>query len=661
MNKSLKILVRLGITGLEFLKSKYFKRPLLYIAIFYCCLLFIFLILRPSTPQNEDLKLINNFLYNIVNIVVYNDNGFYDTDVQGFIKTLTNSFGFVLSILSAIYIFTHREQKTVSPSASHNRYKNNLIIRVVFIILLVIITGYMLQNHYDYYLNINGNNTIHITNILHLKIYFWIFSLIISAIHIVLLVKYLLNSINVSKMLVNSIIDTSRTINSLINLIRVNNIKSSKILSKLLSTVGERLDTHAMLSTVYDKLHYNIESVFQNLKFIANHNMNKEFEDGILLLDKKVINKLKKYKTTDGKLYSIYLYENDQVKFVEIYKSFLRNILSLINYLYKEKHYNKARDLVSLYFSLYIEGEDNLGRDFMDSLNEFLSSLDTNDPRQLRAFLDELDNVTTSEQTLTTFHNLLMKLIIQDNVKVLTNVVYDFKSIVDIDRNEAHRYSGFTLSIALSQNKQLEKQVVYILLQCLLKSIEISHYSCAGFLVKYLITNFEGKDINESLYLLKKDPNLFADNSERRKHIMTKIESHKDIGELMPKEVAATKETYLSGEEYIIMETQDENEVKPFNMNKETFDYCLKKLVILLYGQQYYAYKNKLWFVKEENFKLEIDIETEFKKCNYSNYIIKKVKAASGQYGLIFFDDEETMDRIYSKCNIKINQYIGFV
>ncbi|MEN2466171.1 hypothetical protein AAIB49_08955, partial [Ornithinibacillus sp. JPR2-1] len=192
----------------------------------------------------------------------------------------------------------------------------------------------------------------------------------------------------------------------------------------------------------------------------------------------------------------------------------LRNILSLINYLYTEKHYNKARNMVSLYFSLYIDGEPNLRNNFMKSLNEFLASLDTNNSRQLRAFLDEIDNIA-KEQTLTTYHKILMNLVLQNNVKVLTNVVYDFKSILEEDIDKLGRYKGFKKYVALGKFKRLEQQVLFILMQCLLKSIEISHYSSVGFLVKYLITNFKAKEINEAFLLLKENPNIFTDEKDR--------------------------------------------------------------------------------------------------------------------------------------------------
>lgn len=658
MSMMLKFIFRLRITLAEIIKSKYFKKAHLYIFILFCIALLGFLFIKPGTPKSELIKIINYFLYNIVNFIVYNNNGFYDIDVRDFVKTLTNSFSAILSLLSAIYIFTYREQKTVAPSAAHNRYKNQFLFRVVFIILFVIITGYILQNYYHYYLNSNEPNTIHITNILHFKIYIWIASLIISVIHIVLLINYIVNAINVSKMLDNSISDTSRIISTLIKVVRINNFSQDKNTYRILHALEKKLDINIMISDLYEKLHYNIESIFQNLKFTANHNMNKEFERKIQKLKKEIIDKLKKSKTSKEKLYSVYLYENDQDKFVEFYRSFLRNILSLINYLYKEKHYNKARDLVSLYFSLYIESEHNLGRNFMDSLNEFLSSLDTNDSRQLRAFLDELNSITNSEQTLTTYHNLLIKLIIQDNIKVLTNVVYDFKNIIDIDKNEANKYSSYKRFIAQVQNKQLEKQVIYILLQCLLKSIEISHYASAGFLVKYLITNFSGEDINESLFLLKENPNLFAYNLEREN--LPKSKLSQDNYEYLDEEIAATKEISDINEAIILHEKQNRGEIKPFNINMETFNYCLKKLVVLLYGQQYYAQKKNLWFVTNDSFRQEIDIKSEFENCSYSDYIIKKVISASSKYGLIFFEDDETMNRIKSKCNIKRNRAIGF-
>ncbi|MEM5592300.1 hypothetical protein AAHH67_12270 [Niallia circulans] len=48
----------------------------------------------------------------------------------------------------------------------------------------------------------------------------------------------------------------------------------------------------------------------------------------------------------------------------------------------------------------------------------------------------------------------------------------------------------------------------------------------------------------------------------------------------------------------------------------------------------------------------EIKLGEEFGDCDYSEYLIGKVNAASSKYGLLFFEDDEVMKDIYKKLKV---------
>lgn len=533
--------------------------------------------------------------------------GFGDVTVKYIISTVTNSMAFVLSILSAMYVFTHREHKTVSPSVSNVSRKNSLMIMVVISVMLLMLAGHTLAANIESLMQVEAyqiQHHLHATKVLSLKLIFWFMALFVVALFVIEMIRYLFTSMNPNKMLKRSIHEVSHNLNTLIRLDR-----------------EEQVSKYVVYR--YKRLHHNFESIFQYLKFLGDNNMNRDFEENIDML-KKVLNKLKdKEEQLNIESVASYLSKEDGANFYAVYTSLLRNNLSLIIHLYKNNHFNKGRELTTLYFSNFIEGEDILKQQFILSLNEFLDSLDTTNERQLKDFLLGLRRLP-EENTMIIYKNLIQKLIVKKNIEAITSVVYDFKHHI-FEETEKNNEIGKSLANAIfaQTNKNLEISAIGILLQSLIKAIEISQYGTVGFLVKFLITNFSGEDLNLAYRRLKNKPMSFTTVSED--------DSKSDFS------------------------IDHESEIALIGINLSTFDYCSKKMCILLYGQQRYAMKEKLWFLKEERrFDTPIAIETEFENCSYASYIVKKVKIASDKYGLMFFDDKTIFKEICKKINVQL-------
>lgn len=497
------------------------------------------------------------------------------------ITTVMGSFTILISLLSAIYVFTYREQKSVSPSGSTDVYKNTLVSIVIFFMILNLIFAWLISNDYSRLLNENDYlPSLEITEYLFFKIIFVCLSFLLLLSQILKLIKYLFGTMSVDQMLSDSVIQTSKLFNI------INNSYRSKKFNNL-------------LNENYRRFHFSIESVFQNLKFAAENNMNKEFEENIDEF-KDIFNRLNEVVIfNDVEIHvSTYLLKEDGVKFSQAYQSAIRCNLSLISNLLKNQQYNKAKTVVSLYINIYIDNDIELNKIFEKSLVELLDIIDVNDERQIKIYLEGLRKIP-EHKTLIAYNFLIMKLINKNQMKNLTNVVYMFK-------NNIKNIKRYNISI------------VIILLQNLMKSIEISNYGITGFLVKFLFTNFSGKDISRGLKSLKRKPKFFTN--------------------------------VLEDEEKI--EGINEDEAYAIVINDETFFYCYKKAYILLYAQHLYTIREKLWYIDQNETGSEIQLKQEFQGCDYSEYIITKVRTASNKYGLLFFEDKIVMKSVYNELNL---------
>ncbi|WLR55949.1 hypothetical protein LC048_02815 [Mesobacillus subterraneus] len=566
----------------------------------YLLFIFIYFLMPPFTKPAPE------WTFNVVKSIFAPSGfaGFGDVTIKYIISTTTNLLVTLLSILSAMYVFTHREQKSISPSLYNETKKNGLMVMAIIILVFTMITGHTLISNIESIMqqeDYANFHPLHGTKVLVFKFAIWAFGIGIAIIFVIELIKYLFSSMNTDKMLRSSIRQVSEYIDVLTSFYRT-----------------KRFDV--LLNERYKSMHHNIESIFQYLKFIADNNMNKDF-DGNIESFSRVIDKLKEPNNIFGiDNVSSYLLKRDKEQFLGIYNSLLRNTLSLTLHTYKNNHFNKGKKLTDLYFSMFLAGEGSLKQHFTLSLNEFLDSLDTSNERQFNHFLGGLRNLPV-ESTLIIYKNLFQKLIIKGNLGLLTTVVYDFKEhIIDGDEQAKPPLNPMYRAITAQNKINMKNNALIILLQSLVKAIEISQYGTAGFLVKYMITNFNGEDINEAYKNLRQNPSVFTSILE------------------------STEESSVK---------KEENEIGLVGLNKETFDYCCKKMRILLYGQQQYAIKERLWFTHEMEKSNNIDIQAEFKGCSYSNYVIKKVKSASSKYGMLFFDDKEIMKNIYQKLNIE--------
>ena len=571
--------------------------------------------------MNNSFNFLNKFL-NLTGLLNFFDLGnLSDKKIQTIITGTSNSLAVILSITSALFVFSHREQKSISPSASMNTINIKTVLGFIIVIVYTMLIGHNLSFHFNSH-SLSGFG-LQATEYYSHRLIIWVIFLIFSITLFITMVKTLFNSMSIDKMLANSIEKTYDTL-------------------KFINNFYKKPSNKEYLSKVYKRFNYEVESVFQNLQFVAGNNMNKEFEDNIKKLKKvselltESVEKVRSDTTkSEQVVLALNLLERDDKEFRTLYNSLLRNIMTLINFCYKNKEYSKAENVFDLYMSLYSEEQEILRKIFVYSLAEFLDSLDINDKRQVDQFCDSLDKVPVDD-VLIIYKRLFIKLINKAEIQLLTNTVYRISNRVD-DKAE------YIID-------PLQKAVVLIIIQSLIRSIEVSQYNATGFIVKFLVTNFQARVVQDVFNALEKKYDQYTTIFESKAKYNNELGEEEKYNDELDEEEKYNNE--LDEEEEYNNEVDEE--VKVFEHNDATLDYCRKKAFILIFGQYRFATKQNLWFLNENPLWARgIEIKEEFEGCYYVNYIFEKVLKAKSKYGLLLFEDEKLIAEIKELIGLK--------
>jgi hypothetical protein len=154
-----------------------------------------------------------------------------------------------------------------------------------------------------------------------------------------------------------------------------------------------------------------------------------------------------------------------------------------------------------------------------------------------------------------------------------------------------------------NQDEALSECILYMLIQTLVKSVEISHYSCTGFLTKFIVSNFNGGFIKE-VYSASVD-NLVRDRNHENPYLKDNRISTISVS---------------------------------FNFNNSSLRYCFEKMSILLYSQQRFVQHYDIAIDRNIQIKPYINIS---KLQNNINYLYKKILKVGDKYGLLMVSDSK--------------------
>lgn len=526
------------------------------------------------------------YLFLMLIQVIFDLNGLtYPNNVQNLGKTITDLLKYILPITITIYTFSYRERKQIASSIISSTIENiQLNLFIVFSVFsfsfgLVFYTIFELKEI-----------------ILWIKtISIWCILVIASVILLYFIVKRAFRNINIVKLLPEIIDLTNREIIVFKEMINIwDGEKKTKV--------------HKILKEQKKRIHAHMESVYQMLSYMNEKNMNLIFEE--MLTDIKeplnVFNSIDFFELEEGEP----LNEEKLRVYRELYQSILSNHVKLVVKLFNDNKIIKGQEtLKMLVEELKPKNNNNvLYQCYNQELFDLTSNFKLDDLHKFNLLLESLNNIE-KDKIGKVYQNLILRAVESKDVKFLCNIIY---SVVREEKKNSD--SSLTIlermSLRFVRTRIIQKDI-HLILKAILKSIELGHHSCAGFLIKFLITRFESKDVKLAL-------NKFG------------------------KENATVSSDFSENEQESFMET-DEQKVD-FNFNIQTFEYCFYKMKILIYGQQKYAVLKSLPGDSKKDIEDNyIDIQGIKDDCEYIEYLLDKIVNRKVDYGLLYIQNNKFM------------------
>ncbi|GAA4828181.1 hypothetical protein GCM10023310_01140 [Paenibacillus vulneris] len=368
---------------------------------------------------------------------------------------------------------------------------------------------------------------------------------------------------------------------------------------------------------IFENLYSSVESLHQLLFMIVEKNMDEAYRSSYkkwvalladLMMSPRLID-------MDSRVIIEYLLEKNEDETEKLYTSILKNTVSLIMVLIKNHKIEEAQEAIELLFELN-PSEVKLRFIFLNVIQELSLLMYSNDSIGLKPILDGLENLASDDGGVDQnginliYKCLLNKATEKNDVKMLSSISYSmFKCVDHFDKTKLNLDPGLKLlqiksriTVGPKNDKtdQFMKCVIFILLQAILKSIELSHYSCTGFLIKFMVTSFRSSLVNQTY-------SVFIKNG-------------------------GVNNPYLKQREKFAKMNFS------FNFNSKTLEYCLKKMSILLLGQQLYVVKKSINFGEiPQNY-----INADHVKCDYIDYLFNKIVSDKSKYGLLYLEEDKT-------------------
>jgi hypothetical protein len=549
---------------------------------------------------------------------------------------------FIIPLSFTIYIFAYRERKEIAYSTL--KRTNNVLNFTYLALSGVLILAYIENKYLKAFVSLHDSN-----------LYFLIIVIITAVWFITLIILYvkLLNSINLFKvsrrnfhLFEKKLIQLEKTLDKFKKTLQNEEVSlahqciyySPKIKRKLVSML---LNLEIVYQILISKLKYNLEIDFldsnknfnqQAIKyvrklnseyfeelvlvahdeflkiytlilnknlFLLRHSVNTSSTSDInLIIDSfkdltpskfqfnagpAVINEIKEY--SKFKQYLEHHYEKSEIYLLEYYKHVyeMMTILGL----------SRNMDLMKVLKLMYDQEEQsNLHIKFMDlaalSLALMLYAIERNNVK----FLTDLTNI------------------------LLNSTLKDLRASQEINQSKVS-FNGFEIKDNFIDNPsqdEYDKKIETITLMAILliiKSIELGHYQCAGFLIKVICKRIKPIIINSILIL---------------------------INELLEQQEVIRIEIFENEE--LNLKILEELNVE-FYFSNVSMKYCYHKSVFLILAQQHYLYSlNQLECDPEDI----LDIKVLIFDSDFIKYLKIKVEDLYKEYGLAYLKIKEFLN-----------------
>ncbi|RKD73646.1 hypothetical protein ATL39_1948 [Sinobaca qinghaiensis] len=431
----------------------------------------------------------------------------------------------------------------------------------------------------------------------------------------------------------------------------LNSIHEKKAFDKYMKQISKDKKSlyycaNKLKSIFFESMNSNLESAFQNINFSLENHLNdllleqrQEWEKHINsimgeepehLLETLFI-RGKKKKVDEKNIYLSQYYKENPENTRILYSAILRFHLKIsYNVLRLENHFSSKNPLnaVNLLKPTIVP---NLYKTYFKNLEELCINAYNNKefPFELMLYtindiskenINEINGrVAMSYTGPILLHQTLLKEAVEDgNVNKVTVITYSLTKPILNDENIQVKENTFNKEIELFMSRAIRKSqkdtfkeipmeiknlILFVLLQSLMKSIEIGQYGVSGQIVKRITTDFTGSSINSQLINFKKNKGLF--NSSFTNEIQSS-----DIEDL---------DTI-------------------FNFSEQSFDYCFKKLNFLIYAQELYIKEMNIEFTEFNNDLTFVEIDLIDK--DQLNYIYNKIISVGPKYGMLSLKED---------------------
>ncbi|EJR73256.1 hypothetical protein IK7_05762 [Bacillus cereus VD156] len=509
----------------------------------------------------------------------------YPANIHSLGKVITDLLKYILPITITVYTFSYRERKQIASSIiSSTRESIQLNFFIVFSVSSFLF-GLIFYAAFDSKEIETWIKTITV----------WYLLVLLSVSLLYLIVRRAFRNINILKLLPEIIELTNKEI---VVFKEMMNIWDGKKKTKI----------HGVLKQQKKRIHAHTESVYQMLGYMNEKNMNLIFEE--MLTDIKgplgIFNSSDFFKFEENET----LNEEKLRVYIELYQSILSNHGKLIVKLFNDNKIIKGKEALRMLIEdLKPKFPNNvLYQCYNQELFDLTSNFKLDDLHKFNLLLESL-NTIDKEKIEKVYQNLILRAVESKDVKFLCNIVYSVAREEEVylsnERNPLLRKS-----LMLFRSRVIQKDI-HLILKAILKSIELGHHSCAGFLIKFLITRFNSEDVRITL-------------------------------EKFSKENATISLDFSENEQKTFMET--DNQRIDFNFNPETFEYCFYKMIILIYGQQKYSTLKKLpGDKKEEKENNYVSLLKLKSNCEYIEYLLDKILNRKNDYGLLYIKNNKFM------------------
>lgn len=386
-----------------------------------------------------------------------------------------------------------------------------------------------------------------------------------------------------------------------------------------------------IIDCAYEKIFLIIEGIYQLLFTALKNDLAKDFDEMFCKVNKR----LEELFIEPRK--SIFLFDKDPDKYIKFYKDILKNQHSLIIKLYESNHITDAHEALYLLENLLpdssVELDNNVTkkgnvRKYQDLIKVYMTVIcELGLSLYLKGvimtpLMELLLHVMVKKEFLELYIYIyrvwIIKAIENNDIKQEVLLSYSMMGLVEGSgfwnnkQTLDDEYKKMEMVIANQTNEQIEREknryvgmCIFVLLNAAVKCIELSQYQSAGFMVKFIVSNFPEDVTNDCFFRL----------DQKNGH----DEKFENAGEYK----------CISG-------------ISSFNINYKTYKYCLQKLVLLLYCQQKYMLEKEI--VIGNALKKKIDLKSFIGRN--PEYIYKKIESARDKYGLVCLKDDAFLRKI---------------